>query len=260
MYTELHSRSAFSFLEGASVPEKLVEVCAHLGMPAMALLDRDGVYGSPRLHLAATKAGIKAHIGAEVTCNAFSPQSHRVTEKIQNADVVEIAKSVQCHPERSRTMREANRPAESKDSYSYKRARRHSVGEIPMFVISACRGACGLRRRISLGDLRAQATPAARTIPKISRPIGNEAVAAGEGTFNTCKNLPRGTNRKSSTRFPSGPSACARTPDPPGVKSSSRTSGTSLCNERTNSRFTSDRRNSRTPYFHCRRAKSRNPR
>jgi error-prone DNA polymerase len=67
MYIDLHSRSAFSFLEGASVPEKLVEVCANLGMPAMALLDRDGVYGAPRLHLAASKAGIKAHIGAEVT-------------------------------------------------------------------------------------------------------------------------------------------------------------------------------------------------
>jgi error-prone DNA polymerase len=66
VYIELHSRSAFSFLEGASLPEKLVEVCASLGMPAMALLDRDGVYGSPRFHLAAQKAGIRAHIGAEV--------------------------------------------------------------------------------------------------------------------------------------------------------------------------------------------------
>jgi error-prone DNA polymerase len=77
MYTELHSRSAFSFLEGASIPEELVAVCANLGMPAMALLDRDGVYGSPRFHLAAKKAGIKAHIGAEVTCAAFSPLRHR---------------------------------------------------------------------------------------------------------------------------------------------------------------------------------------
>ena len=67
MYVELHSRSAFSFLEGASIPEELIAVCANLGMPAMALLDRDGVYGSPRFHLAAKKAGIKAHIGAEVT-------------------------------------------------------------------------------------------------------------------------------------------------------------------------------------------------
>jgi error-prone DNA polymerase len=68
MYVELHSRSAFSFLEGASLPEELIGVCSNLGMPAMALLDRDGVYGSPRFHLAAKKARIKAHIGAEVTC------------------------------------------------------------------------------------------------------------------------------------------------------------------------------------------------
>src|SRR6266403_3634315 len=73
MYIELHSRSAFSFLEGASIPEELIAVCANLRMPAMALLDRDGVYGSPRFHLAAKKAEIKAHIGAEVTCAAFSP-------------------------------------------------------------------------------------------------------------------------------------------------------------------------------------------
>jgi error-prone DNA polymerase len=77
MYIELHSRSAFSFLEGASLPENLVAACANLNMPAMALLDRDGVYGSPRFHMAAKKARIKAHIGAEVTCELFSPQSHR---------------------------------------------------------------------------------------------------------------------------------------------------------------------------------------
>ena len=46
-------------------------MCQHLQMPAMALLDTDGVYGSPRFHLAATKAKIKAHIGAEVTCAPF---------------------------------------------------------------------------------------------------------------------------------------------------------------------------------------------
>ena len=71
MYIELHARSAFSFLEGASLPEDLVATCAHLNMPAMALLDRDGVYGSPRFHMAANKARIKAHIGAEVTCEKF---------------------------------------------------------------------------------------------------------------------------------------------------------------------------------------------
>ena len=67
MYIELHACSAFSFLEGASVPEELAEVCAAHLMPAMALLDRDGVYGSPRFHLAMKKLNLKAHIGAEVT-------------------------------------------------------------------------------------------------------------------------------------------------------------------------------------------------
>src|SRR5258707_13951173 len=67
MYTELHARSAFSFLEGASVPEELVAACKAHGMSAMAVLDRDGVYGAPRFHLAADKSSVKAHIGAEVT-------------------------------------------------------------------------------------------------------------------------------------------------------------------------------------------------
>ena len=66
-YVELHAASAFSFLEGASSPEELIEACGAYHMPAMALLDRDGVYGSPRFHLAAKKAGIVAHVGAEVT-------------------------------------------------------------------------------------------------------------------------------------------------------------------------------------------------
>src|SRR5690349_3672722 len=80
MYIELHSRSAFSFLEGSSVPEDLIARCAELGMPAMALLDRDGVYGAPRFHMAGKKVGIKAHIGAEVN-SVFSLQGHRDIEK-----------------------------------------------------------------------------------------------------------------------------------------------------------------------------------
>jgi error-prone DNA polymerase len=79
MYIELHARSAFSFLEGSSLPEDLAGVCGRLGMPAMALLDTDGVYGAPRFHLAAKKIEIKAHIGAEVT--AFLPRRHGGTEK-----------------------------------------------------------------------------------------------------------------------------------------------------------------------------------
>jgi error-prone DNA polymerase len=68
MYVELHARSAFSFLEGAALPEEMAAACAGYDMPAMAIMDRNGVYGAPRFHLAAKKAGVTAHIGSEITC------------------------------------------------------------------------------------------------------------------------------------------------------------------------------------------------
>ncbi len=80
MYVELHSRSAFSFLEGSSLPESLIARCAELQMPAMALLDRDGVYGAPRFHMAAKKAKIKAHIGAEATTEIFGLTNPKIDE------------------------------------------------------------------------------------------------------------------------------------------------------------------------------------
>jgi len=79
-YIELHARSAFSFLEGASVPEELAAAALALEMPAMALADRDGFYGSPRFHLSAKKNGIKAHIGAEITV-VQSPKSNVQRQK-----------------------------------------------------------------------------------------------------------------------------------------------------------------------------------
>jgi error-prone DNA polymerase len=66
MYVELHARSAFSFLEGASLPENLMIRCRELGMSAMALLDRNGLYGAPRFHVTAEKLGLRAHVGAEI--------------------------------------------------------------------------------------------------------------------------------------------------------------------------------------------------
>src|SRR6185503_17009980 len=68
-YIELHARSAFSFLRGASLPEQLAEVAAQWEMPALALCDRDGLYGAPRFFSAAKEQGIRPLIGAEITLN-----------------------------------------------------------------------------------------------------------------------------------------------------------------------------------------------
>jgi DNA polymerase III alpha subunit len=66
-YCELHCCSAFSFLRGGSSPEQLAEVAAELEMPAIALLDRNGVYGAQRFSVAAREHGVRPIIGAELS-------------------------------------------------------------------------------------------------------------------------------------------------------------------------------------------------
>lgn len=66
-YVELHARSAFSFLRGATVPEDYAALAAGYGQSAMAVTDVDGVYGAPRFYKAAGQAGIRPHVGAEIT-------------------------------------------------------------------------------------------------------------------------------------------------------------------------------------------------
>ncbi|MBI5850538.1 MAG: error-prone DNA polymerase [Planctomycetes bacterium] len=66
-YTPLWCKSNFSFLEGASHPEELIEQCEALGLPAMALCDRDGVQGMVRAHVASKERGVRLIAGSEVT-------------------------------------------------------------------------------------------------------------------------------------------------------------------------------------------------
>ncbi|MGH9259294.1 MAG: PHP domain-containing protein, partial [Acidimicrobiales bacterium] len=67
MYAELHCHSAFSFLDGASLPEQLVLEAQALGYPALALTDHNGVYGSMAFAQEAKQLGLQAITGAEVT-------------------------------------------------------------------------------------------------------------------------------------------------------------------------------------------------
>ena len=66
-YVPLWCKSNFSFLEGASHPEELVQRGRELGIPALVLADRDGVYGIVRAHVAAGSAGPRLIVGAQIT-------------------------------------------------------------------------------------------------------------------------------------------------------------------------------------------------
>jgi error-prone DNA polymerase len=71
-YVELHASSAFSFLEAASQPEDLTARAQELEIPAVALLDRNGFYGSARMHTSGERNNIRAHVGTEISTSAFS--------------------------------------------------------------------------------------------------------------------------------------------------------------------------------------------
>jgi error-prone DNA polymerase len=74
-YAELHCHSNFSFLDGASDPEALVEEAARLRLDAIAITDHDGMYGVVRFAEAATDLGVATAFGAELSVGLSAPQT-----------------------------------------------------------------------------------------------------------------------------------------------------------------------------------------
>ncbi len=79
-YAELRAASAFSFLDSASLPEDLMYQAAEHDLPAMALVDTNGVYGAPRFYGAAKKTGVRALVGSELVMETEA----RVTVLVEN--------------------------------------------------------------------------------------------------------------------------------------------------------------------------------
>ena len=79
-YAELHAHSSFSFLDGASSPEEMVEEAVRLGLSALTLTDHDGFYGIVRFSEAAETLGLPTVIGAELSLDVPMPttQSERM--------------------------------------------------------------------------------------------------------------------------------------------------------------------------------------
>ncbi|MTE23797.1 error-prone DNA polymerase [Microbacterium sp. ZXX196] len=73
-YAELHAHSSFSFLDGASSPEALVEEAERLGLDALALTDHDGFYGAARFAEAAEHTSVRTVFGAELSFGLPAPQ------------------------------------------------------------------------------------------------------------------------------------------------------------------------------------------
>lgn len=119
-YVELHASSAFSFLRGASLPEQLIEEAARLELPALALLDRDGVFGAPRAYGAGREQGVRSLVGAEVTLEdgsvlpllAATREGYRnLCRLLTTAKTTDRPLDAACAPAKLREARERKRPA-----------------------------------------------------------------------------------------------------------------------------------------------------
>jgi error-prone DNA polymerase len=99
-YAELHCRSNFSFLEGASHPEDLAEHGARLGLGALAITDRNGLYGVVRFARAARDVSLPTVFGTELWCQSFSGE-------ITSGDVVVLADGAKGYAPLSRAITHA---------------------------------------------------------------------------------------------------------------------------------------------------------
>jgi error-prone DNA polymerase len=79
-YAELHAHSAYSFLDGASTPEELVEEAARLDLRAIALTDHNGLYGVVRFAEAAKELGVRTVFGAELSLGGDMKSSARTDQ------------------------------------------------------------------------------------------------------------------------------------------------------------------------------------
>ena len=93
-YVPLWCKSNFSFLEGASHPDELVERAHALGIPALALTDRDGVHGVVRAHVKARELGVSLIVGAEITVGGGGPADLESTTRDEGP--ADTESTIQC--------------------------------------------------------------------------------------------------------------------------------------------------------------------
>ncbi|MFQ5526773.1 MAG: error-prone DNA polymerase [Thermoanaerobaculia bacterium] len=143
-YFELHTASAFSFLEGGSLPEDLVSRAAELDLGAVALIDRNGVYGAPRFHQAAKQAGIQALVGAEVVLAAQAAGA--ILSEVKDPDAVKVI------PTSAATRGPGNADvvlSEAKDPSEAPTSRQRTDGQGSLAALGMTGGAFKMARSVS---------------------------------------------------------------------------------------------------------------
>lgn len=136
-YAELHVHSSFSFLDGVSSPEKLVETGHSLGLRGLALTDHNGLYGAVRFAEAAALHQMPTVFGAEITLE--SDASRTDTEDPPGEHLVVLARGEEGYHTLSRALTEAHLSSGEKGVLSCDRHTLADIGRDQWMILTGCR-------------------------------------------------------------------------------------------------------------------------
>ncbi|MGH3715641.1 MAG: error-prone DNA polymerase [Micromonosporaceae bacterium] len=136
-YAELHCHSNFSFLDGASHPEELVEEAARLGLSGLALTDHDGLYGVVRFAEAARECGVRPIFGAELSLGLSRPQNG--VPDPEGRHLLVLARSPEGYARLSRAISEAQLAGEQKGKPAYRLERLAELADGHWQLLTGCR-------------------------------------------------------------------------------------------------------------------------
>jgi error-prone DNA polymerase len=169
-YAELHCHSNFSFLDGASHPEELVEEAARLGLEALATTDHDGLYGVVRASEAARTLGVPLVVGAELSIGLSRPQNGVADP--EGCHLLVLADGPSGYARLARTISEAHLRGEEKGRpvLSLEQAAQHLAGHA--HVLTGCRKGAVPAALVALGPAAAR-----RRLDQLVALFGRDRVA-----------------------------------------------------------------------------------
>lgn len=147
-YAELHCHSNFSFLDGASHPEELVEEAVRLGLHALALTDHDGFYGVVRMAEAAETYRLPTVIGAELSLSLTAPQNGVADP--EGSHLLVLAEGEEGYHRLAKTITAAQLRGAEKGKPSYCLEEVAADGDGRFLVLTGCRK--GAVRQALAGD------------------------------------------------------------------------------------------------------------
>ncbi|WP_317697910.1 PHP domain-containing protein, partial [Aeromicrobium sp. REDSEA-S32_B7] len=136
-YAELHCHSDFSFLDGASAPEVLVEQAVDLGLEALALTDHDGFYGVARFAEAAQELGLPTVFGAELSLGLTAPQQG--VPDPEGSHLLVLARGVEGYHRLASAITEAQLAGDEKGRPVYDLEQLAEQGRGHWHVLTGCR-------------------------------------------------------------------------------------------------------------------------